>query len=134
MRISASAHMSGATSGRKSIGPRGPGTPSGSGICGWKILLMGWFQLGSDGFRMRRRLLRWRVDIAFVRHVRAHGNISLLLLRSPGGETVHVAVVHAEGRGDQDCVVNLGVGCAFLASTRNVLGGNALAALLHMSG
>src|ERR1700677_4177182 len=98
MRISAISLMGGATSGRKSIGPRGPGTPSGSVMCGMEILLIGWFRLGSKGFRMRRRLLHWRVDIAFMRHVRAHGNISFLLLRSPGGKTVHVAVVHAEGR------------------------------------
>src|SRR5450432_3495756 len=85
-------------------------------------------------FRMRRRVLHWSGDIAFMRHARAHGDISFLLLRSPGGKTVNVAVVHAEGRGDQDCVVNLGVSCSFLASACDVFRGDTLAALLDVSG
>src|ERR1700733_13928741 len=116
MRISANSLMGGAPSGRRSIGPRGPGTPSGSLMCGMEdspdLTL-----LDTHRFGMGRRLLHWRVDIAFMRHVRAHGNISFLLLRSPGGETINVAVVHTESRGDQDRVVNLGVRCAFLART-----------------
>ena len=69
-----------------------------------------------------------------MRHARAHGNISFLFLWSPGGKTVHVAVVHAEGRGDQDCVVNLGVSCAFLASASDVFRSDTSAALLDMPG
>jgi len=69
-----------------------------------------------------------------MRQACAHVNISFLLLRSPGGKTIHVAVVHAEGRGDQDCVVYLGISCALLASTRDVFRGDALATLLDVPG
>ena len=41
-------------------------------------------------------------------HLRVHG----FVVRLPGAESVDVAVVHAEGGGDEHRVVDLEVGCA----------------------
>lgn len=49
-------------------------------------------------------------------------------------EPVHVTVEHAEGRGDEDRVMDLQVGRACLPRERHVLGAHLLAAFLHGSG
>src|SRR5579862_5996374 len=52
----------------------------------------------------------------------------------PGSEAVDVAVVHAEGGGDQDRVVNFEIGGAFAAGGFDVRGGDEFAVLLHFAG
>jgi hypothetical protein len=88
-----------------------------------------------DSYRFRMwGALDWRGDIAFVRHARAHGNVSFLLSWRPSSKAIYVAVVHAEGGGNQDRVVNLNFGCTFFASASDVFRGDSLAALLNVPG
>ena len=46
----------------------------------------------------------------------AHFRVHSSLVRLPGVEAVHIAVVHAEGSGYEDCIVNLDIGCSFMPS------------------
>src|SRR5438477_11498959 len=70
--------------------------------------------------------------VALVSHSLSHFAISFRLERLPGLQTVHVAVVHAEGRGDQNGIVNLLVGRALAAGAVNGFGAHILAGLLHL--
>jgi hypothetical protein len=63
-------------------------------------------------------------------HLRVHG----FFARLPGGEAVYVAVVHAEGGGDQDGIVDLAVGCAELAGGFYISSSDVLASLLDFAG
>jgi len=51
-----------------------------------------------------------------------------------GGEAVDVAVVHAEGSGDEDGVVDFEVGGAEAARVGYVVGGHVFAAVLDFGG
>jgi hypothetical protein len=52
----------------------------------------------------------------------------------PGSQSVDVAVVHAEGCGDEHGVVDLLVGGAFPTCALDIFGRDLLAALLHFAG
>jgi hypothetical protein len=52
----------------------------------------------------------------------------------PGSQAIDVAVVHAEGRSDQDGVVNFFLGCAILPCAGDIILGNLLATFLHLAG
>jgi len=51
-----------------------------------------------------------------------------------GGEAIDIAVVHAEGGGDEDGVVDFEVGGAFAAGRGDIAGGDAAPAFLDFSG
>ena len=74
------------------------------------------------------------LHIPDVGHALAHRPILLRVLGLPGGQTVHVAVVHAERGRDQDGVVDFLVGGARRSCPRHILGRDVLPALLHLSG
>jgi hypothetical protein len=62
--------------------------------------------------------------------VRAHG-IEGRIVRGDGSQAVDVPVIHAERRGDQNGVVDLGIGGASRPSRFHMLGGNLQPAFLH---
>jgi len=71
-------------------------------------------RLGSDSSR--------NAEVAVCAHLRGAIAISRRIRRRPSGQTVNIAVVHAEGRGNQDCVVNLLIGGAQAPRAFHVLG------------
>src|SRR5687768_17510021 len=114
-----------AVSGRNAIGPRMPGR-SGSAMCGMVSAF------GTGGH------FGWPVGLAEP-HVAvrgqalAHRVVGGRIRGREGGEAVDVAVVHAEGRGDEHRVVNLHVGGAVGARLCDVVRGDLLAALLYLA-
>jgi hypothetical protein len=60
--------------------------------------------------------------------------VEVRIFRSPGRQTIHIAVAKTEKRGDQDSIVNLRIGCAQITGARDVLSGYILAAELNLAG
>ena len=73
-------------------------------------------------------------DVAVASYALAAFAIKSLIVGLVGAKAIDVAVVHAEGGGDEDGVVNLKVGCALLARGFDVGGGDEFAVLLHLAG
>ena len=69
-----------------------------------------------------------------LRHALSHPVVGLLVGGGEGGESVDVAVVHAERRGDEHGVVDFPVGRSLGARALDVRSGDVLAALLHLTG
>ena len=80
-----------------------------------------------------RRLLGRTHAVAFLGEVLAHLRVHGFVVRLPGGESVDIPVVHAEGCGDEDGVVDLEIRCAEAAGTIDVAGSDVPAALLDFS-
>ena len=72
-------------------------------------------------------------DISVAGHAAAALAIEGFVVGLVGAETVDIAVVHAEGRGDQHGIVNLNFGCAMLARGFDIGTGDQLAILLDLT-
>ena len=70
----------------------------------------------------------WR-GVAMVDYALADLAVDLDVVRLPGSQAVYVAVVHTEGCGDQDGVMNLLVGGALCSGALDVRSCDVLAAL-----
>ena len=62
------------------------------------------------------------------------GAVNFRLLGRPGSKPIHIAVAHAEDRGDQDRIVDLPIGRTLRSSRGYVIPGYVLAALLYFAG
>jgi uncharacterized membrane protein len=82
---------------------------------------------------VRGEMIR-RVNVTLLSETLSVRAINLRFGRSPGGQTIDIAVVHAEGRGDKHCVVNFLVRGSLFAGALPVLRRHVLAAFLHLSG
>src|ERR1044072_2286332 len=86
-RTSTSSLIGLAVSGRKAIGPRMPGRPSGSAMCGIGVA----------------------AHVSVSGHALTHLVVAVFVARCERRETVDVAVEHAECCGDEDSVVDFGI-------------------------
>src|ERR1700691_4861921 len=75
-----------------------------------------------------------RLLVPMLGKVLAHFGVHGFIPRLPCAQAVDVAVVHAEGRGNQHRVVNLDIGGALLFRPRNVVRADTLAILLYLAG
>ena len=72
--------------------------------------------------------------ITLMGHVLTHLAVGFSFFRLPGGEAVHITVVHTESSRDQDGIVDFLVSGAILPGASDVISGDLLAALLHLAG
>jgi hypothetical protein len=61
-------------------------------------------------------------------------HVQLRVFRLPGTQSIHVAVIHGEGSGDQHRIVDFKIGRAALPGVLHVLRSDLLAPLLHLAG
>jgi len=80
-----------------------------------------------SGLRPMRRL-----NVSFTRHSSTHLVVQLLILGSERGKPIHIPVIHAEGRGNENGVVNFEIRSAFLPRSLDVLGEHSFAVLLNL--
>ena len=74
-----------------------------------------------------------RRSVSLSGEVLPHLLVHRVIVWLPGAETIHIAVVHAKGSGDQHRIVNLLVRRAQRPRGFDILSRNMLAALLNLS-
>ena len=72
--------------------------------------------------------------ISAGRHGGGSFPVAVQILRCPRGKAIHIAVVHAEGGGNQYSIVNFLIRSTLRARLVNIVRLHVLAALLHFAG